>query len=472
MPPEIRTERTSLDWGRGWLGEERAKGSAPKPRGPLGPTMEELRPKWIKMRKEALVDGKPAHRPATIAGYEWHMRAICKVEEEKPKPIDGKTPVATIDEQIARDWVRRTKAECAPNTCWNLYSTFRQFIDDAMVEKWVALPTNPLAHPTVLREMPPRKVLTGKRPLFIELEHMQTMLLCPEIPAFRRVRHLVQVCHGLAEGELAGRTWRDRARGPRPTLEISSSLALRGPAGYATLGETKNEYRDRTIPVHAAAAAALDWWEDVGWEQYVGRRPTLTDPIFPGPSGKFSRPRAGEDLRKDLRTAGCPDTCNGHPLDARALRRCFSTYLDAADVPEEVRGRLMGHTPKSVTAKHYTAEQIETDRRAINRIALRWVPPEGLVANLVAPPPKSQTRVRLSLQIKSAPETTRTSDQRFRKPLLYPLSYGGNPRETAANLARLGPLRKTAQRPARRAATMRSAACPSPYGLSAGRGPR
>ncbi len=26
---------------------------------------------------------------------------------------------------------------------------------------------------------------------------------------------------------------------------------------------------------------------------------------------------------------------------------------------------------------------------------------------------------------KGAPETSRTSDQRFRKPLLYPLSYGG-----------------------------------------------
>ena len=92
----------------------------------------------------------------------------------------------------------------------------------AMVEKWVALPANPLAHPTVIREMPPRKVLTGKRPIIVELEHMQTMLLCPEVPAHRRVRHLVMVCQGFTEGELAGRVWSDRKRGPRGTIDVGS----------------------------------------------------------------------------------------------------------------------------------------------------------------------------------------------------------------------------------------------------------
>ncbi len=65
-------------------------------------------------------------------------------------------------------------------------------------------------------------------------------------------------------------------------------------------------------------------------------------------------------------------------MPGKALRRCFATYLDAVDVPEEQRGRLLGHAKKSVTAKHYTNEQIETDRRAVEFIALRWIPPQGL----------------------------------------------------------------------------------------------
>ncbi len=32
----------------------------------------ELRPKWIKSREDARVDGKPQCKPATIAGYKWH----------------------------------------------------------------------------------------------------------------------------------------------------------------------------------------------------------------------------------------------------------------------------------------------------------------------------------------------------------------------------------------------------------------
>jgi hypothetical protein len=297
-----------------------------------------------------------------------------------------------------------------------------------MVEKWVTLIANPFVHPSVLREMPPRKLLTGKRPVVIELGHMQKVIVCPEVPAHRRVRHLTQVAHGLTEGELAGRVWTDVDLGTLPTIQITSSLALRGPDGYATIGETKNEYRDRTLPVHDAAAEGLRWWKAVGWEQYVGRVPDPSDPIFPGPSGNFSRPRAADQVRDDLRAAGCPDTCYGHPVDARALRRCFSTYLDAADVPEEVRGRLMGHSRRTVTAKHYTAEQVETDRKWINRIALRWETPgalvAGLVADVVAPPPKPGPAIGLTLRIHwGAPGAGRTHDLRFRKsmPLRLPM---------------------------------------------------
>jgi hypothetical protein len=373
----------------------------------LGPTIDELRPKWIKMREDARVDGKPECRPATIAGYKWHMGTICKKY--------GDTRVGSIDETVAREIVKFLKADYAPNSCWNHYSTIRLLVDDAMAEKWVVLAANPFAHPTVLREMPARRVLTGKRPLFIELEHMQRVIACPDVPDIWRARHLVEVCQGLTEGELAGRVWSERTRGARPTLRVVTSLATQGPQGWATLGDVKNEYRERTLPVHSAAHEALEWLWTVGWEQYVGRPPTVTDPIFPGPSGDFSRPHAAEHLRQHLRAAGCPDTCNGHPVDARALRRCFSTWLDIAGVPEEVRGRLMGHAPKSVTAKHYTAEQVETDRAAIEKIALRWGAPSlvsGLVADVVSEPPKSRVTIGATFEI-------RTRDLRFTKPLLY-----------------------------------------------------
>jgi hypothetical protein len=63
-------------------------------------------------------------------------------------------------------------------------------------------------------------------------------------------------------------------------------------------------------------------------------------------------------------------------ITAQALRRTFSSLLDAAGVTEEVRGPLMGHAPKTVTAKHYTAAALERDRAEVEKIPIRWWVPE------------------------------------------------------------------------------------------------
>jgi integrase len=406
---EIRTERAALDWGRGWLAEIRASGKSPVKRaGNAGPTVSEIKERWLKLRRDARVNGEPEFKPATLAGYEWHLEVI---EETFTETFKGEMPLGKLDDQQARAWVKTLKATNAPNTCGNIYSTLRSLIEDAIAERWVILAANPLALDAVKRELPPRKPLTGKRPIFVELDQMQTLLGCGDVPDHRRVRYLVDVCTGLSEGELAGRIWSDAIMTDKPTLDIMSACAIHGEKGWATQSTTKNEHRVRTLPLHSAAAEALLWWWREGWAQYVGKPPKLTDPIFPGPSGDFSRPASAALLRQDLRAAGCADKRYGHNITAQALRRCFATYLDAVDVPEEQRGRLLGHAKKTVTAKHYTNEQIETDRRAVELIALRWVPAHrlvsGLVSRLVAPTPKPSI-IRAAFEI-------RTRDLRFTK---------------------------------------------------------
>jgi hypothetical protein len=425
---EIRTERAALDWGRGWLAEMQATGVSPVKRGgDLGPTVAELKARWLKLRGDARVNGEPEYKPATLAAYVWHLEMI---QETFKATFKEEKPLTQFDTQAAREWVKTLKAGSAPNTCWNVFSTLRSLIEDAIAEKWVTLSANPLALNAVQKEMPPRKVLTGKRPIFIELAHSQQLVASLEIPEHRRVRYIVDICTGLSEGELAGRIWSDADLSPHPTIEVLNACAMLGTHGWATLASTKNEHRVRKIPLHSAAAAALRWWKEEGWAQYVGRAPKVADPIFPGPTGKFARPASAKLLRKDLLAAGCPDKRHGHNITAQAMRRCFATYLDTANVPEEQRGRLMGHAKRTVTAKHYTDEQIETDRGAVERIALRWATRadlvSGLVSNVVSTPPNATPAVHVILGIRSsAPGTNRTCDLRFRKPLLYPLSYGG-----------------------------------------------
>jgi integrase len=364
----VKSKREAEEWARGWIARQASTGEGPVRLRAGGPTVGELYPKFIKLRRDAVEDGKPRYATSTLKDYESHFRTDI-LERFRD------TQCGRIDTQPLREWVRKLRAEHSAYRVRNIYSTFRSFFSDCMGEGWVQLAANPLDHPAVLNELPAAKAKRGARPVFVELEHMQRVILCAEVPVQRRVRWICEATCGATEGELAARTWDDVEIERAPVMRIHNALPTRGPDGWATIGPTKNEHRVRTIPLHAAAAAALRWWRREGWAFYVGRPPKPTDPIFPGPSGNFSRPASAAQLRCDLVAAGCPDTQHGQSIDAHGLRRSFATYLDAAGVPENQIGRLMGHAKKNVTAKHYTAAQVETDRDAVNKIALQWQDP-------------------------------------------------------------------------------------------------
>ena len=373
-PKEIQREKAAEEWASGWLASQAASGMAPIRRRAQGPTMREVHERWLKLRREAQEDGRPKFKPATLSDNESHLKTHIL-------PAIGDLPLAELDTVRLRDWVRTLRGKKAPLTVHHVHATATALVEDAMAENWVVLAANPLKHPTVVRELPPAKRRSGPRPVVVEAEHVQRLVSCPEVPVHWRVRYLVSFCAGLSEGELAGRVWADADLGAQPVIEIASALATRGPDGWATMTSTKNEHRVRRVPLHRAAAAALRWWKDEGWAQYVGRPPKSTDPIFPGPKGNFSRPASSKNLRKHLEVAGCPAGAGARRVTAQAARRTFSTMLDAAGVAEEVRGRLMGHAPRTVTAKHYTAAQLERDRAAVELIPLHWEP--AMVPSLV-----------------------------------------------------------------------------------------
>lgn len=375
----VRTKREAEHWAQDWIAQQAASGSGPVKLRVGGPTVGELHPKFLELRRGAVEDGKPRYATSTLKDYESHFRT-----DILPRFRDEQC--GRIETQPLREWVRKLRGEHSAYRVRNIYSTFRSFFSDGMGEGWIKLAANPLDHPAVLKELPEPKAKRGLRPVFVELEHMQRVILCAGVPVQRRARWICEATCGATEGELAARTWADVDIDAQSVMRIHNALPTRGPDGWATIGPTKNEHRVRTIPLHDAAAAALRWWYRHGWAFYVGRPPRQGDPIFPGPSGDFSRPASAEQLRRDLVTAGCPDKQHGQPIDAHGLRRSFATYLDAAGVPENQIGRLMGHAKKSVTAKHYTAAQVETDREAVNKIALRWEDPSLVPVAVPAAP--------------------------------------------------------------------------------------
>jgi integrase len=165
------------------------------------------------------------------------------------------------------------------------------------------------------------------------------------------VRYTLGATSGSREGELQGLQWADlKLEAKIPSMQIDRQVSTKG---RKLIPPKKGSYR--TLPLHAAAVRALSWWKSEGWEQWTGRKLQPGDPVFPDQAGEHFRPHTARDLRMDLLRAGCSDECEGHKIDAHALRRSFGTCLADNETPIEICKALMGHGAQGVTDRHYLA---------------------------------------------------------------------------------------------------------------------
>ena len=310
----------------------------------------------------------------------------------------------------------------------HVVSSLRTLYGVAMAEGWVNAPANLLRHDGVLAEMPEPDDADSVR---LSLATVQALITSPMVPLERRARYALAFTSGLRDGEIAGvRLCVLVLDGMPPTVKIEEAVALvgaKGPKAFAKAKAPKTKASKRTLPVHRAAVAAIREWLDAGYAMLVGRQPGPTDYLFPRPDGQPSRPRSAEFIRDDLKAAGLPDVCDGKPVEFKATRSTFATWLDEAGVDERVRKRLMGHVATDVTEKHYTARELATLAVAVETIDLAWgvvatssidcaavdVCDPGTVPSTVS----TGTVIAESSMIPSAPGKNRTCDLRFRNPL-------------------------------------------------------
>ncbi len=254
-------------------------------------------------------------------------------------------------------------------------------------------------------------------------------------------------------------------RRPRRSFSLSHSSAPRSASRTPSRRRRRQKTSNRKGPLHQAAVAAIREWLTDGWPAYVGRQPGPEDYLFPRPDGQPSRPKSARELRGDLERAGLPTQLDGRPFEFKDFRATFATALEEAGVGEKIIKRLMGHKPVGVTETHYTRRGLRTMEAAVALIELEWeggLPPFRAVsddAHEAALRPRSDRCGRGTMGMLpgpsavgpklhcaaysaslhcdgrflndySAPGAGRTHDLRFRKPLLYPLSYGGKLLET------------------------------------------
>jgi integrase len=163
-----------------------------------------------------------------------------------------------------------------------------------LAEKWIALPANPMKHPGVRAEVPEAKPAAGRNiHVQVSLQQASDLLACDDVPEYRRVRYVLALTSCMRPGELFALHFEDvDLDADTPLAKITKALPEEGPEGWATIGDTKNEFSVRDLPLHPAAVRALKAWKQTGWQARHGRPPKSTDPIFAarGPKVKLSRP--------------------------------------------------------------------------------------------------------------------------------------------------------------------------------------
>jgi integrase len=377
-PSHVTNETKLRLWVREKLEELRALGEQPTrghSRG--GSTVGELFERWIDLR-----ENDPSVAGATAEGNRSDFRA-------RVLPTFGSTPLLELESraglQRLREWARALAGEVSATRCRNVVSSFTTFVRDVKLEGWAPLRTNPLESDEVTTVLP----VVGKRKTIVYLDLVVAQALVdghranPDAPAAElrhRVRYMLALCTGAADGEIAGLKVGDvrELDTARARIEITKAFKIRGKLREdgkrgAQLGGPKNEYRIRAVPLNAAARAALTEWLESGWEAWVGEPPTAGAALFPDDQGEHSRPRMADYLRADLEAAGLPTTTSdGRPYEFRALRRTFSTMLSAEKVPRETRERLMGQRSDSVNTEHYTGLVADELSDAVSKLRFRW----------------------------------------------------------------------------------------------------
>lgn len=314
--------------------------------------------KWLAHRENHPKTGRN-----TFKGLKSSIKNNVLPDEIARRPIDE------IDAHDCYAWVERMVKGKAPNSARNHYSALLTFFDDCYAKRWATLPKgNPLAHKFVKDALPEAVNLVGKKDV-IHLTREQVLTLVHAerqvMPPMRRLRHLFVLTQGTREGETQGLSIGNvRLDGEIAFVEIDRQL-----------DEEKNfvgckKDSERTLPLHPLTEAGLRWWIEVGWRQWVGRKPKPSDPLFPDFHGEYCRPKSALHLRTDLSNAKLPTHYKGLFINGHALRRTFATMLADAGVDEQIRGILMGHDASTVTDKHYTARHLPRFKPAIYALNL------------------------------------------------------------------------------------------------------
>ncbi len=378
VPARYGTRSQATVYARAWLAEMKRLGgrkpSSIDPSTDPGPTMRELAKRWLPHRRDReqlrAQSWKQGYRhegglaKSTVDANESHLEKWIL-----PQLGDCRSERLADDgvlEEFMRQLLSRPTATgrpAAPATIRHIHATLVAFFDDAMTKRWLDLAANPAKHPAVVALVP--KAHPDEACIIHVTPAAAAKAIVHSETAWHRARLLLAFTTGCNNAELSGLVFDDV---DQQTKVLSVHRQYTGNGG---LGPVKRRHRERDLPLHPLTAMVLRLWKDHGWARWVGRSPTGNDPLFPSPKGGFRYPfGAARELRVALVAAGLSDRYKGKLIDFHAARRSVRTWLVDAGVSDENIDSVMGHAPRSVGRRHYTATDVERLRPVVEKINL------------------------------------------------------------------------------------------------------
>lgn len=259
-----------------------------------------------------------------------------------------------VTRPVALEYARYLKSRVedgtySPKYRSDLYRGVRLFFDFVLEER---LDTSPDRNPFARYDMPqdPDPV-----PRYLSDRELRTVLeYCDNGACLKERTVVITLLHtGIRAAELAA-------------LEVSDIMQIQGKCKLH-IREGKG-LKDRIIPLTSQCLAALQAWQEDGWERVNGYLFT-----------RHGRPwRGGENVRHIVRELGCKLELNG--LTPHRFRHTFAVALLNYGIRESALQKLMGHSTLNMTLEYArildrTVEQEFNAAVAQMQVGpLSWVP--------------------------------------------------------------------------------------------------
>jgi hypothetical protein len=227
--PEWARDRAAALTAKAWAGKASfTPKRGPKAHKPASPMISAIAESWLKL----LGEGDLA--PATISMHTSNIK-------NHVRPAFGNRRPDELTSGVLLPWIRGLRKDLEPSTVRNAFNTLSKLIDDSMAEEWIDLAANPTKHPKVRDALP-----TVEPPDAEDIAQMgepQVSKLIRDTTApERRIRHLFQALTGAREGEVCAVRWSALTEEHgTPLVRIKASLAIKGPAGFASEKGAENQ---------------------------------------------------------------------------------------------------------------------------------------------------------------------------------------------------------------------------------------